>query len=226
LLDRSTDAEEHGLDPNAKGLNIEGNDLEAERKIISQILAGDLEKYYDLIAPIERRVYHTAYEILGSPADAEEVAQEAILKGFRNLSSFRGESKFSTWLFRITVNESRMRLRRKKEVSLELLGTGDGEEEYTPIQISDWREIPGDALLDKELAAHLSAAIDNLTPSYREVLILRDIDELSIAETAEVLNISIPTVKTRLLRARLMLRDYFITNGIMSVSGSRVKGRQ
>jgi RNA polymerase sigma-70 factor, ECF subfamily len=100
-----------------------------------------------------------------------------------------------------------MRLRRKKEVSLELLEAGDGEEECTPIQISDWREIPGDALLDKELAAHLSAAIDNLTPPYREVLILRDIDELSIAETAEVLNISIPTVKTRLLRARLMLRD-------------------
>jgi len=182
-----------------------------ERELIAEILAGNHERYYELIAPIERRVYYTAYAILQTKADAEEVAQEAILKGFRGLRTFRGDAKFSSWLLSIVMNEGRMRLRRRREVSLELLKSPDDEGEYTPIELADWREIPIEALAQKELAEHLEEAVAALPQLYREVLILRDIDGLNIAETSGALGISVPAVKTRLLRARLMVRDYFVS---------------
>lgn len=189
--------------------------IEIELQFVCEILSGNAERYFELIAPIERRVYFTAYEILGSPADAEEVAQEAILKGFRNLASFRGESKFVTWLMRITINEARLRLRNSREVSLESLQRESSEGDYTPIQLADWREVPEKALEQKELANHLSTAIESLPLPYREVLILRDIDGLTIAETSKVLEISLSNVKIRLLRARFMLRDYFVSNRLI-----------
>jgi RNA polymerase sigma-70 factor (ECF subfamily) len=185
--------------------------LEGERELVAEILAGNLERYYELIAPIERRAYYTAYAILRSEADAEEVSQEAILKGFRGLSTFRGEARFSSWLLSIVANEARMRLRQRREVSLELLKSPDNEDEYTPIELADWREIAVEALAQKELAAHLEEALEALPEIYREVLILRDIDGLTIAETSAALEISVPAVKTRLLRARLMARDYFVS---------------
>ena len=185
--------------------------LEEERELIAEILAGNHERYCELIAPIERRVYYTAYGILRIEADAEEVSQEAILKGFRSLRAFRGEAKFSSWLLSIVGNEARMRLRQRREVSLELLKSPDNEDEYTPIELAEWREIPVEALAQKELAARLEEAVATLPEIYREVLILRDIDELSIAETSAAMRISVPAVKTRLLRARLMVRDYFVS---------------
>ena len=185
--------------------------LAGERELISQILAGNHELYYELIAPIERRVYYTAYAILRTQADAEEVAQEAILKGFRGLRRFRGDAKFSNWLLTIVANEARMRLRRRREVSLELLRSPDNEDEYTPVELADWREIPVEALAHKELAMRLEEAMAALPGIYREVLIMRDINEFNIAETSAALGISVPAVKTRLLRARLMVRDYFVS---------------
>lgn len=185
--------------------------LEAERALIAEILAGNQERYYELIAPIERRVYYTAYAILRIGADAEEVAQEAILKGFRGLRAFRGDARFASWLLSIVANEARMRLRKRREVSLELLKSPDSEDEYTPVELAEWREIPIEALAQKELAARLEEALAALPEIYREVLILRDIDELNIAETSAALEISAPAVKTRLLRARLMVRDYFVS---------------
>jgi len=185
--------------------------LEGERALVAEILAGNHERYYELIAPIERRVYYTAYAILRIEADAEEVSQEAILKGFRGLRTFRGEARFSSWLLSIVANEARMRLRQRREVSLELLKSPDNEDEYTPIELAEWREIAVEALAQKELAAHLEEALEALPEIYREVLILRDIDVLTIAETSAALEISVPAVKTRLLRARLMARDYFVS---------------
>ena len=185
--------------------------LEGERALVAEILAGNHERYYELIAPIERRVYYTAYAILRTEADAEEVSQEAILKGFRGLRTFRGESRFSSWLLCIVANEARMRLRQRREVSLELLKSPDNEDEYTPIELAEWREIAVEALAQKELAAHLEEALQALPEIYREVLILRDIDGLTIAETSAALEITVPAVKTRLLRARLMARDYFVS---------------
>jgi len=185
--------------------------LEGERALVAEILAGNHERYYELIAPIERRVYYTAYAILRTEADAEEVSQEAILKGFRGLRTFRGEARFSSWLLSIVANEARMRLRQRREVSLELLKSPDNENEYTPIELAEWREIAVEALAQKELAAHLEEALEALPEIYREVLILRDVDGLTIAETSTALEISVPAVKTRLLRARLMARDYFVS---------------
>ena len=200
--------------------------LERERQLIAEILAGNPERFYELIAPIERRVYVTAYDIVQSAAEAEDVAQEAILKAFRSLKSFRGDSKFSTWLFRITMNEARMRLRKNREVSLDELVAEDQENGYTPMQLADWREIPADAVIRQDLAEHLEAAIAALPVAYREVLILRDIDRISILQTAEILGLTVPNVKVRLLRARLMLRDYFVSENLIkaeAVAGRRRK---
>ncbi len=179
-----------------------------EAEMISRIIAGERELFYDLIKPCERAVFLTAFSVLKSEADAEEVVQEAALKAYKALGSFRGEAKFSTWLVKITLNEARMRLRRSRaesEVSLEEF-VGDGDSDYTPAILTDWREIPSDALDRKELRELLQRALDELPEKYREVLISRDVRELNIEETAQLLGISIGMVKTRLFRARLMMQ--------------------
>jgi RNA polymerase sigma-70 factor (ECF subfamily) len=186
--------------------------LAQEGEIIAEVLAGNHERYYELIAPIERRVYYTAYAILRSEADAEEVAQETILKGFRSLPNFRKDARFSTWLLSIAMNEARMRLRQRREVPLEELKSPDSKDEYTPVELADWREIPAEALAQSELRSQLEEAVAILPELYREVLILRDIDGLNVAETAGALGVSEAVVKTRLCRARLMVRDYFVAS--------------
>jgi RNA polymerase sigma-70 factor (ECF subfamily) len=209
---------EHGMQPH----------ILSERELIAEILAGNPERYYELIAPLERRIYFTAFEILRVEADAEDVAQEAILKAFRSLASFKGEARFSTWLFSITINEARMRLRKRREVSLDSPaedGSGS-DEDYTPITLADWRELPLDTVLNKEMAAHLEQATASLPLSYREVLVLRDIDGISTAEAATALGISEGNVKVRLLRARLMLRDYFVSHCLLPKSAPAGRGRR
>jgi RNA polymerase sigma-70 factor, ECF subfamily len=182
--------------------------LLTEAEVISRVIAGERELFYDLIKPCERAVFLTAFSVLKSEADAEEAVQEAALKAYKALSSFRGEAKFSTWLVKITLNEARMRLRRSRaesEVSLEDFAN-DGDSDYTPAVLTDWREIPSEALDRKELRVLLQRGLDELPEKYREVLILRDVRELNIEETAQLLGISIGMVKTRLFRARLMMQ--------------------
>jgi RNA polymerase sigma-70 factor, ECF subfamily len=183
---------------------------DSEESLIARICNGNSSLFARLVKPYERRVYATALALLRNDADAQDVAQEAILKAFANLRQFRGESKFSTWLIQITVNEARMR-RRKQHAELfePIAGPQDQEEEgaYTPRDFADWREIPSEALERSEIRALLARALASLAQKYREVFILRDMEQISIEETADVLNISIASVKTRLLRARLMLRD-------------------
>jgi RNA polymerase sigma-70 factor, ECF subfamily len=179
-----------------------------EMELISRILSGERELFYDLIKPYERTVFITAYSVVRSEADAEEVSQEAVLKAYRALSSFRGNSKFSTWLVTIALNEARMRLRRSRqgsEVSLEEFAD-DTEGDFTPAVLTDWREIPSEALDRKELRDMLQSALGELPLKYREVLVMRDVREMNIAETAQMLGISQGMVKTRLLRARLMMQ--------------------
>jgi RNA polymerase sigma-70 factor (ECF subfamily) len=179
-----------------------------EAEMISRILAGERELFYDLIKPYERTVFITAYSVVRCEADAEEVAQEAVLKAYRALSSFRGNAKFSTWLVTIALNEARMRLRRSRPgsvVSLDEL-VDDSAGDFTPAVLTDWREIPSEALDRKELREMLQRALDELPLMYREVLIMRDVREMNIAETAQMLGISQGMVKTRLLRARLMMQ--------------------
>ncbi len=179
-----------------------------EQSLIARICRGEPSLFATLVKPYERRVYATALALLRNDADAQDVAQEAILKAFANLRQFRGESKFSTWLIQITVNEARMRQRKlRADVFEPIAELQDEEGAYTPRDFADWREIPSEALERSEIRALLAKALASLAQKYREVFILRDVEQISIEETAEVLNISIASVKTRLLRARLMLRD-------------------
>jgi RNA polymerase sigma-70 factor, ECF subfamily len=178
-----------------------------EAQIIAAILAGDRELYHTLIQPYELSVYRMALSFVKNEAEAEDVAQEAFLKAFRDLANFRGESKFSTWLISITLNEARRRLRRQTTVRMESLDESPEEGgKVSPALLRDWREIPSEALERREVRALLQKAIEELAPIYREVLVLRDIEELSVEETAGALAISISAVKVRLHRARIMLQ--------------------
>jgi len=184
--------------------------LEAtEADLLERARQGDKEAFYNLVCPCERAVYIAAVTILNNSADAEEVAQEAVLKAFANLASFRGEAKFSTWLIQITINESRLKLRKDRRhlyESVDEQRAGD-EGEYAPKDFADWREVPSEALQRRELREALKQAIARLPSMYREVLILRDVQQRSIQETAQILGLTEGSVKTRLLRARLQMRD-------------------
>jgi RNA polymerase sigma-70 factor (ECF subfamily) len=181
---------------------------DSEQSLIARICNGESSLYAELVKPYERRVYVTALALARNEADAQDVAQEAILKAFANLRQFRGESRFSTWLIQITVNEARMRQRKQHADLFEpIVELKDEEGAYTPRDFADWREIPSEALERSEIRVLLTKALASLAQKYREVFLLRDVEHMSIEETAQLLGISIASVKTRLLRARLMLRD-------------------
>jgi RNA polymerase sigma-70 factor (ECF subfamily) len=181
----------------------------AESKLIERICAGEKELFYELMKPYERAVYLAAYSVLHNEHDAEEVAQEAVLKAFTHLGRFRGEAKFSTWIIQIAINEARMKLRKDRKHLYDSIDEQPESEEgdYKPRDFADWREIPSEALERTELRDALRTAIASLAPIYREVFMLRDVQNISISETAKALRITEATVKTRLLRARLQLRD-------------------
>jgi RNA polymerase sigma-70 factor (ECF subfamily) len=180
-----------------------------EVELIRRVCDGERDAFVELVRPYERLVYVTAISVLRNPADAEEVAQEAVLKAFSKLSSFRAESKFSTWLVQITYNEARMKLRKDRQHLFESLDGGqEGPEgDYWPKDFADWRPIASELLEENELRKALQDAINSLSPTYREVVIFRDVQNLSIKDTAAVLGIPEGSVKTRLHRARLLLRD-------------------
>jgi RNA polymerase sigma-70 factor (ECF subfamily) len=179
-----------------------------EQMLIRRIRDGEHELFYELVRPYERRVFAAAFAILRNEADAEDAAQEAVLKAFKHLRQFREESRFSTWLIQITVNEARMRRRRDHSGIMEPIADYQDEEgNYTPRDFADWREIPSETLERKEIRQQLAEALASLGEKYKEVFVLRDMQDLSIEETAKALGISSASVKTRLLRARLMVRD-------------------
>jgi RNA polymerase sigma-70 factor (ECF subfamily) len=180
-----------------------------ETDVLRRVQGGETDLFYELVRPCARAVFLAALGIVNNEADAEECAQEAILKAFRNLSRFRGKSKFSTWLIQITINEARMRVRKRRSHLYESIDeqqpTGQGD--YIPKDFADWREIPLEALESKHLRLAIREAFERLPEKYRSVFILRDIQQLSIDETATVLGITTANVKTRLSRARLQMRD-------------------
>jgi RNA polymerase sigma-70 factor (ECF subfamily) len=187
--------------------SLQTNDRETE--LIQRICRGEREAFYELVQPYERAIYFAAMGVLNNPADAEEVAQETVLKAFNALPTFRFEAKFSTWIIQIAINESRMKLRKDRRHLYESIEAerDDEERDYPPRDFADWREIPSEELQRKELREALQRAMAALAPKYREVLILRDVQHVSVAETAKILGISEASVKTRLLRARLQMRD-------------------
>jgi len=180
-----------------------------ELALITRVQAGEADAFYELVRPYERAVFLSALSLTRNDADAEEVAQEAMLKAFKNIRGFRREAKFSTWLIQIAINEAKMKIRKNRRHLYESIEesqvSDDGD--YMPKDFADWREIPSEALERKELRDALALALNSLPEKYRTVMMLRDVQQLSIAETAQILGISEANVKTRLSRARLQMRD-------------------
>ena len=197
------------------GSSTEGNgSLASDRDLglIGRVLSGEREAFYELIQPYQKAVFVAAFSVLKNEADAEEVAQEAILKALKNLAGFRQEAKFSTWLVQISINEARMKLRKDRRHLYDSIeeGSQSREGDYIPNDFADWREIPSEALEQKELREALTNALKSLSEKYRTVLMLRDVQHLSITETAQALGLSEANVKTRLSRARLQMRDFLV----------------
>ncbi len=183
-----------------------------EAGLIARILAGEKELFHELIRPYERMVYLTLFSIVKNETEAEDGAQEAVISAYRHLRSFRGDAKFSTWLTTIAINKGRKRLRKAKgrgEDSIDEQIEGQ-EGDYTPAPLTDWREIPLEALERKELREALRIAVTELPDIYRQVFALRDLEEMNIEETAEALGITTSTVKVRLHRARVMLQKRLV----------------
>jgi RNA polymerase sigma-70 factor (ECF subfamily) len=196
----------------------------AESELIRRVCDGDQDAFYELLRPHERAIFVAARAVLENDADAEEAAQEAVLKAFTHIGSFRGECKFSTWLIQITINESRGKLSKQHRHLYESIDEPrSGEDgDYWPRDFGDWREIPSEALERKELRQALRKALDSLAPKYRQVLILRDVQHLSVAETAAALGLTQLNVRTRLLRARLQMRDALAPG----IDGGWYRGRE
>ena len=202
-----------------------------EGQFIARILAGETELFHDLIRPYERLVYVTIFAILKNETETEDGAQETMISAFRNLKGFRGESKFSTWLVTIAMNEARKRLRKAKTAAEDSLSepSEENEGDFTPAVLTDWREIPLEALERKELKEKLREAVNALPEKYREVFVLRDIEELNQEETAAALGINVTLVKVRLHRARMMLQKmlapYLKGQGAVQDAGKPVAGQ-
>jgi RNA polymerase sigma-70 factor (ECF subfamily) len=164
--------------------------------------------FESLVKRYDRNVFRIAQHITQNREDAEDVVQDAFLKAYTNLGQFQGQSKFYTWLVRIAVNEALMRLRRRRpERMVSLDEDVKTEEDSMPREIADWTPNPEQQYNQAELKDILSRTIQGLPTSFRTVFVLRDVEGLSTEETAEALGLSIPAVKSRLLRARLQLRE-------------------
>jgi RNA polymerase sigma-70 factor, ECF subfamily len=182
---------------------------EQEPLSLQALQAGDKAEFARLVDLYSNQIYRLAIKILGDPHDAEDVLQETFIKAYRSLPSFEGRSSISTWLYRIAANEALMVVRRRKPEINMLSSDGDSDEDEVspPAQIVDWCCLPENELLSSEAKIFLDQAVEKLSTNLRMVFILRDIQGLSIRETADVLKISEMAVKTRLLRARLQLRE-------------------
>jgi len=178
--------------------------------LIERIRAGETELFLELIQPYERSIYLLAYSVLKNQADAEDAAQETVLKAFRHLDQLRSERTFKSWLLQIAMNEARIRRRNNHGYlyqSLDGMTEGPEDGEVAPRQFADWREIPSETLDRKEVREQLNKALYDLPEKYREAFLLRDVQHLSEKEAAEVLGISLSAVKIRLHRARMQLRE-------------------
>lgn len=179
-----------------------------ETSFVTQAREGDNRAFADLAKHYEAKIFRLAQHITQNREDAEDVLQETFLKAYEHLDQFQGNSKFYTWIVRIAVNQALMKLRRRKvdkSVSLdEDIDTGEGT---VTREIAAWDEDPEQQFSREELGEILNTSVESLAPAYRSVFVLRDVDDLSTEETAEALGISVPAVKSRLLRARLQLRE-------------------
>jgi len=177
-------------------------------ELVARAKAGDAAAFEQLIRQYERQIFRTAQHITQNREDAEDITQDVFFKAFQKLDQFQGNSKFSTWLVRIAVNESLMRLRKRKtSKTVSMDQDVETDEGSIPRDFAEWRPNPEQNYSQAELAEILRKTIAGLPPGFRTVFTLRDIENLSTEETAEALGLSVPAVKSRLLRARLQLRE-------------------
>jgi RNA polymerase sigma-70 factor (ECF subfamily) len=179
-----------------------------ELSLVQAAKKGDVGAFGELVKRYDRNVFRIALHITQNREDAEDVVQDAFLKAYENLEQFQGQSKFYTWLVRIAVNEALMKLRRRRpERMVSLDQDVQTEEDSMPREVADWSPNPEQLYNQAELRDILGKTIQGLPPSFRTVFVLRDVEGLSTEETAQALELSVPAVKSRLLRARLQLRE-------------------
>lgn len=187
--------------------NITG-DTGAELALVQAAQQGDISAFEQLIKRYDRNVFRIAQHITQNREDAEDVVQDAFLKAYQKLDQFQGNSKFYTWLVRIAVNEALMRLRKRKtDKTVSMDDEVETEEGTMPREFADWSPDPEQQFRQSELNDILARAIQGLPSSFRTVFVLRDVEGMSTEETADMLGLSVPAVKSRLLRARLQLRE-------------------
>jgi RNA polymerase sigma-70 factor, ECF subfamily len=179
-----------------------------EMALVRAAKQGDVSAFEQLVKRYDRNIFRIAQHITQNREDAEDVVQDAFLKAYENLEQFQGNSKFYTWLVRIAVNESLMKLRRRKtSKTVSMDEDVETEEGSMPREFADWSPNPEQQFGQSELGDILRKTIQGLPSGFRTVFVLRDVEGLSTEETAEMLDLSIPAVKSRLLRARLQLRE-------------------
>jgi len=179
-----------------------------ELALVQAAKRGEVSAFEQLVKRYDRNIFRIAQHITQNREDAEDVTQDAFLKAYENLEQFQGNSKFYTWLVRIAVNESLMKLRRRRtDRTVSLDEDIKTEEDTMPREVADWSPNPEQLYKQGELKEILRKTVQGLPASFRTVFVLRDVEGLSTEETAEALNLSIPAVKSRLLRARLQLRE-------------------
>ena len=179
---------------------------------VSDLKSGNREAFARLVDETSGKIYQTALRILGNAQDAEDVLQETYIKAYRSLPDFEGRSSPATWLYRIAVNEALMVVRKRKPPALSVEegfsnGSADDDIDRDSMEITDWCCLPEGELLSEEARRFMDQAIQNLPPNLRVVFVMRDLEGLTIQDTAEALNLTENNVKTRLLRARLRLRQ-------------------
>jgi RNA polymerase sigma-70 factor (ECF subfamily) len=174
--------------------------------LVERVLAGDRRAFEPLVRRHERRVFRVTLAILGNVEDAEESMQDAFVKAFRHLADFRREARFTTWLTRIAINDA-IEKRKSRKTLVSLSETENAEEQFIPRRYEPWKSSPEQLYGKQELHRIVEEAIQSLATMYREAFVLRDVEGLSAEEAAEALGISVAALKSRLLRARLMIRE-------------------
>jgi len=180
---------------------------EDEPVLVAAAKSGDAAAFEELVNRYERKIFRLTMNITRNREDAEDAMQDAFMKAYSHLNNFQEDSRFYTWLVRIAANEALMRLRKRRPNQFSLDEPVEGEDDLMPREIQDWGPSPEQRFAQSEMHKILDQVIDQLDPGFRTVFVLRDIEELSTEETAAALGISVPAVKSRLLRARLKLRQ-------------------
>jgi RNA polymerase sigma-70 factor, ECF subfamily len=180
---------------------------EDEHLLVGAAKSGDAAAFEELVNRYERKIFRLTMNITRNREDAEDSMQEAFLKAYSHLNTFQEDSRFYTWLVRIAANEALMRLRKRRPNQVSLDEPIEGDDDLMPREVEDWRPSPEKRFAQSEMHDILSQVIDQLEPAFRVVFVLRDVEELSTEETAAAVGISVAAVKSRLLRARLKLRQ-------------------